>query len=154
MRSESIKSERIKQIIEDGNLNFGPQADNRTLVSNPAVRRKNGALAPVPVLIGSNSQEGRLFARDQSNVQKYAQTTFRNDSDIVKAVLAAYSSVGKDGLPAGSDAVAQIMTEYSFQCVGRTKLSSNVAYLSQNTAMYANASARTGVPTWRYYVSC
>jgi acetylcholinesterase len=116
------------------------------------VRRQNGALAPVPVLIGSNSQEGRLFAQGQSNVQKYVQTTFRNNSGVVKAVLAAYP-IGKDGAEAGFDAVAQIMTEYSFQCVGPSKLSLNVAYLSQNTAMYANASARTGVPTWRYYVS-
>jgi carboxylesterase type B len=75
-----------------------------------------GAIARVHVLIGSNSQEGRVFVQGQSDVNKYVQTTFGNNSAIVKTVLDAYP-VGKNELYTQFDAIAQIMTEFSFQCV-------------------------------------
>ena len=49
----------VKRIIEVNSLIFNPTADNYTLVENPAVRRLSGNVSHVPVLIGSNSQEGR-----------------------------------------------------------------------------------------------
>ena len=116
MRGDTIKSDMIKKIVEDSKLGFGPQADNRTLISDPAGRRAYAAIAPVPVMIGSNSQEGRVFVQGQKDVLKYAQTTFGNASALVKAVVAAYP-IGKNGLETGFDAIAQIMTDYSFQCV-------------------------------------
>lgn len=49
----------VKRIIEVNSLIFNPTADNYTLVENPAVRRLSGNISNIPVLIGSNSQEGR-----------------------------------------------------------------------------------------------
>jgi carboxylesterase type B len=116
LSGDGIKPEQIKKVIEDNNLIFNPVADNRTLISSPAVRRSMGAIARVPVLIGSNSQEGRVFVQGQSDIKKYVQTTFGNNITVVKAVLDAYP-VGKSDLSTPFDAIAQIMTEYSFQCV-------------------------------------
>jgi carboxylesterase type B len=116
MRNPEIKAERIKKIIEEQGLSFGPVADNRTLWTTPAVKRLNGSTTRIPVMIGTNAQEGRIFVQGQNDVEKYARTTFRNNSAIVKAVLDAYV-VGKNGLETGFDAIAQIMTEFTFQCV-------------------------------------
>jgi carboxylesterase type B len=116
LRSESIKSDQIKSVIEQNSLVFNPVADNKTLISSPAIRRSLGAIARVPVLIGSNAQEGRVFVQGQNDVPRYVQNTFGNSSAVVKAVLSAYP-VGKNELDTPFDAIAQIMTEFSFQCV-------------------------------------
>ena len=49
----------VKRIIEVNSLIFNPVADNITLFSNPAARRLSGNISNIPVLGGSNSQEGR-----------------------------------------------------------------------------------------------
>jgi acetylcholinesterase len=49
----------IQTIINEGILEFSPVADNITLMSFPAAQRLKGDIAFVPVLGGSNSQEGR-----------------------------------------------------------------------------------------------
>ena len=49
----------IQQIIDEQILEFNPTPDNVTLVSNPAQKRLAGDIAYVPVLGGTNAQEGR-----------------------------------------------------------------------------------------------
>lgn len=49
----------IKSIIETQGLAFDPIADNVTLVSDPSQRRQSGNIAKIPVLGGTNAQEGR-----------------------------------------------------------------------------------------------
>lgn len=49
----------VKRIIEVNSLIFNPIADNVTLFTNPAARRLSGNISHIPVLTGSNSQEGR-----------------------------------------------------------------------------------------------
>lgn len=49
----------IKNIIEVNELTFNPVADNVTLVPDPVAKRLSGKIANIPVLAGTNSQEGR-----------------------------------------------------------------------------------------------
>lgn len=49
----------IQNIVNVNSLIFSPVADNVTLVTNPAVRRLSGDIARIPVLGGTNAQEGR-----------------------------------------------------------------------------------------------
>jgi len=49
----------IRTIIDEQILEFSPIADNVTLVSNPAQQRLSGNIAHIPVLGGTNAQEGR-----------------------------------------------------------------------------------------------
>lgn len=49
----------IEQTISSKPLLFSPYPDNKTLVSNPAQQRLNGNIAKIPVLGGTNAQEGR-----------------------------------------------------------------------------------------------
>lgn len=50
----------IKTAINQNGLTFAPIADGVTLVTNPAYQRMNKKIAPVPVMGGTNAQEGRL----------------------------------------------------------------------------------------------
>lgn len=50
---------QIKQIIEQNILDFNPTPDNVTLVQDPRNQRKSGNIANIPVLGGTNAQEGR-----------------------------------------------------------------------------------------------
>ncbi|KAH7093540.1 Carboxylesterase [Paraphoma chrysanthemicola] len=127
----------IQNIINVNSLIFNPVADNLTLVSNPAARRLSGDIARVPVLGGTNAQEGRVFTIGQTNVSAYLQATFGNTpaAALIPAITAAYP-IGSPGLSNGYDVISAIVTDITFQCP---------------QALWANATALVGIPTWRYY---
>ena len=50
----------IRQVVNDNPLNFVPFTDNITSFGNGAVRRQAGNFARVPILSGTNSEEGKL----------------------------------------------------------------------------------------------
>ncbi|CAO2647395.1 Nn.00g083170.m01.CDS01 [Neocucurbitaria sp. VM-36] len=127
----------IQDIINKGPLVFDPIADNLTLVTNPAARRLSGNISHIPVLGGTNAQEGRVFTIGQSNFTAYLQTTFGNTAAaaLIPSIEAAYP-IGSNGLSNGYDAISQFVTEIIFQCPA---------------ALWANATASIGIPAWRYY---
>ena len=114
---------------------FSPIADNVTLYSNPSHRRKAGQFAHVPVLIGSNAQESRVFELGLSSLDDYLNSVFGFFPDIIPNVKKAYAP-RVDGAESPYDIASQIDTEFSFQCP---------------TALFSNLSAEAGVPAWRYY---
>jgi hypothetical protein len=57
-----------------------------------------------------------VFAQGEEDLAKYAQTTFANDSKLVSEITKRYP-VGKEGYASGFDAIAQVITEFQFQCV-------------------------------------
>jgi acetylcholinesterase len=126
----------VRDIISQNSLAFDPVADNTTLVTNPAVQRLSGNISHVPVLGGSNSQEGRVFQIGQTNVTAYLEATFGALAPaLIPAIEAAYP-IGSDGFTNGYDVTSQIFTDIVFQCP---------------QALWANATASIGIPTWRYY---
>jgi carboxylesterase type B len=126
----------IQNIINTNVLISAPVVDNLTFVDDPAQRRLSGKIARIPVLGGTNSQEGRLFNVNQTNVTSYLQTTFGTAyPDLIPAIRAAYPPADSSN-SSQRDVVAQIYTELVFQCP---------------QALWANATAAIGIPTWRYY---
>ncbi|CAD6455692.1 b3641d10-d855-43c6-87fe-e63ab22bd4be [Sclerotinia trifoliorum] len=125
----------IKSYIEHAVLSFQPVVDNLTRVSNPQLRRANHQIANVPVLIGSNAQDGTAFVYGQNNITAFLQTLFPGNETLQAEVLAAYP-VGDDGLNTPADVVAKIYTDMIFQCPG---------------GIVANSSSAAGYPTYRYY---
>ncbi|KAJ4350897.1 hypothetical protein N0V95_004345 [Ascochyta clinopodiicola] len=109
--------------------------DNVTLVQNPAARRLSGNISHIPVLGGSNSQEGRVFAIGQTNLSAYLDIIFSAAPTLIPAIAAAYP-IGSPGITNGYDAVSAVITDLTFQCPA---------------AFWANATASIGIPTWRYY---
>ena len=55
----AANAKNVQDIINRNSLIFNPVADEVTLVTNPSARRLSGNIANIPVLGGTNSQEGR-----------------------------------------------------------------------------------------------
>ncbi|KAF2811682.1 alpha/beta-hydrolase [Mytilinidion resinicola] len=142
---QKIAATNIKSAIEarytnNGayiNYGFPPIQDGVTNLVNPEAARLAGNIAKVPVLQGTNAQEGRLFSasfngQNGLNLQYFVDNYIRgsNDADIV----AAYPVPGT--YPDQDSATAQCWTEWVYQCPA-----------SVVTADDATA----GIPAWRYY---
>ena len=124
----------IKETAENNTLTFQPVADNVTLSSNAQAARAAKKIANVPIMIGTNAQEGRVFAIGQNNLTAYLTTTFQNPA-LIAAVNASYPR-GQNGLLTDYDIISAIYTDVVFTCPG---------------ALTANASAAAGYDTWRYF---
>jgi carboxylesterase type B len=112
----AAKATTIQNIIELQALIFQPVHDGVTLINNPNAARAAGNVARVPVLTGSNGQEGRVFEFGLTNLTAYIQETFGAVPAIAAEVATAYA-VGTDGTTNGFEAISQIFTELVFQCV-------------------------------------
>jgi carboxylesterase type B len=124
----------IKSIIEHAALGFQPVVDNVTLIGNPTAARAAHNVAPVPVLMGTNGQEGRVLVVGQNNLSAYINGTFGALPAVASQVAQAFT-VGVGGTQTDYEAISQIYTELVFQCP---------------QAITANESAAAGYPTWRY----
>lgn len=131
----AANASKIRQIIDEQSLNFNPIADNITYVSDPLQRRLSGNIARIPVMGGTNSQEGRVFEVGTHSPDALLTQIFGNRTAVIAAVKDAYA-IGSPGISNGYDQVSQIFTEYVFQC---------------SQAAWANATAGAGIPAWRYY---
>jgi carboxylesterase 2 len=58
-----IDAVKIKDFIERNTLDFAPRADDVTHVNDVQPKIKAGTVAKVPIIIGSNANEGTFFAR-------------------------------------------------------------------------------------------
>ena len=115
----------IQNIIDVQSLVFNPIADNVTLVQSPAAARLSGNIANIPVLSGTNAQEGRVFEVGQDNVTQYVQSTFGAVPGLPEQIEAAYP-LGENGLESAYDVISQIFTEVEFQCVSHLCVKINI----------------------------
>ncbi|PIA90596.1 Para-nitrobenzyl esterase [Cercospora beticola] len=125
----------IKTVIEQQILRFNPTLDNTTLYANAAQRRADGLIPKIPVMGGTNSQEGRVFNIAQTSPTAFLNQITGNTSSLINTITAAYPLDALDSGPTGYDQLSQIYTEYVFQCTAGS---------------WANASAAAGIPTWQY----
>ena len=124
----------VKDVIEKNSLSFTPVADNITVVSDPRQRRAARRIANVPVLSGSNAQEGRVYNVGNNNLTRYLETTFQVPA-LIDAVNRTYPR-GVNGLNTDYDIISAIYTDLVFTCPG---------------GKVANASQSAGYNTWRYF---
>lgn len=106
----------IKTIISKGSIVFPPVNDNVTLVAHPETARRDGNIANVPILTGTTSQEGRAFTFGDTNLTSFIDGEFSGSAALQAEIAAAYP-VDTPELPTAFDAIAQIFTEFIFQCV-------------------------------------
>ncbi|KAK5163374.1 uncharacterized protein LTR77_010747 [Saxophila tyrrhenica] len=129
----SAPATQIRTIIDRQSLPFDPVPDNITLFSDPAARRRSGNIASIPVMGGTNSQEGRSLAVGQTNTTAFLLGSGITHPDYIAQIEAAYPLA--DG-ETPYDQIARIFTELAFQCP---------------QALWANDTAAAGIPAWRYY---
>ncbi|OCK78526.1 alpha/beta-hydrolase [Lepidopterella palustris CBS 459.81] len=116
---------------------FNPIQDGVTDLVNPEAARLAGNIAKVPVLQGTNAQEGRLFSASWNGSNNLNLQTFVESSISVTneaAIVAAYPVPGT--YPDQESATGQCWTEWVYQCVG--------GFLSSR-------SSAPGISVWRYY---
>ncbi|KAF2875819.1 Carboxylesterase [Massariosphaeria phaeospora] len=94
----------------------GQACDNITFVSDPRLRRASGNFAPVPVISGTNVQDGSYYAiKAGSNVEKYMNATFNNRTELKAEILAAYP-IGSEGRYDNLTQLTHIHTDWNFHC--------------------------------------
>jgi len=123
----------IKSIIETQALVFPPVADNVTSSANVAAQLAAKTFAHVPFFLGTNSQEGRVFAVGQTNVSDFLDA--EGLAALAPAIEASYPIPMSP--TAAYEEIADIITDIDFQCAALTLA---------NTAL---ANGYTDI--WRYY---
>lgn len=124
----------IKSIIEHGALSFGPVVDGTTRAENVTEAIVSGTAADIPILIGSNANEGSAFAAAYGNLSTFLAVAFPSaPAAYLEEVTAAYP---RSIYPTDLDIISQINTEVTFQCAAAT---------------IANLTTARGLPVYRYY---
>jgi carboxylesterase type B len=94
----TLPSSTIKDISEHNALRFNPVADNITFAADARPYFEQNKAAHVPIMIGSNADEGSIFAwvagqDDPSiNVTKTVQEYYPGQGSQQQAILEAYSA--------------------------------------------------------------
>lgn len=123
-------------------MSFGPVADgDRTVSNNPRQAREEKRIADVPILIGSNAQEYRIFlaaatgGRTTIDMNAFLTATFPGNTDMQQKLRDAYPVGQGKEFATDFDAASQIATDMGFTCPA---------------GLEANISAKAGFKTWRY----
>ena len=109
----SFPASVIKDTIEHLALPFTPVSDNVTNLRYPAAARVNGSVAHVPIMTGTNANEGTIFTGGATNASAYLATLVGNNPALINAIVSQYPPA-----PASNPSaqVAAIITDYIFTC--------------------------------------
>lgn len=135
--ARSAPASTIKSIIEHQALEFPLTRDNVTVASNAAARREAGDYAAVPIMIGTNANEGNIFELGQGDLDAFLQMSFGSVApQIIPDLEATYLPGQASGVNTTYDIISYIATLANFQC---------------GSALLANETVAQGTPAWRYY---
>jgi len=109
-------------------LSFGPVSDETTQSADVTEQISAKTFADIPIIIGTNAEEGGAFDPLSTDPSLYLATVFPGNDSAAKAAADAY--------PAGSKSTAAVMTDFTFQCPA---------------ARLAQLTSEIGRPIWRYY---
>ncbi|KIX04897.1 uncharacterized protein Z518_05768 [Rhinocladiella mackenziei CBS 650.93] len=134
----------IKDYNEHNRLSWSPVFDNVTSADTARSNRltstpSNSKIARVPILGGSNADEGRLYSVSANDSSSFIRGLFPTATDADIANLLAAYPIGVPppvGFPNEFEQLAAIYTDFVFQCPAR---------------LVAIETAQVGIPSWRYY---
>ncbi len=127
-----LRAQPASKLITAG-FGASPINDGYVLPASPLAIFRKGAENRVPALVGSNSDEGRLFARGRMTAQEFtaqARQRFGADAD---EYLKLY--------PAGSDA----------QAAESRQRATTAESMGLNMRLWAENEAKAGLPAFIYY---
>jgi para-nitrobenzyl esterase len=122
----------------NGPGSWGPVHTDATVPENPAAALREGRFTRVPVIVGTNLDEGRLFANEVQDMDRYQKETIWMYGDQGERVLARYP-VGEDG-PAY--AIATNFTDQRFACPSQALR----RLLAQHVPVWGHEFADRGAP--------
>jgi para-nitrobenzyl esterase len=88
--ARALSAETIQQGLKGAMRSFWPVADGSTILENPYGLFEAGKFNDTPVLIGTNSNEGRLFSTQKTSSAAFEQMIRKNYALGAEALLKAY----------------------------------------------------------------
>jgi carboxylesterase type B len=112
----------IKSILEMNKLSFSPVPDQVTLMKSPSAQRKAGNIANVPLLLGTNNNEGSTVIAGETdlNLTTFLAANFGTTPALMAALAQGYrvgTTTSKGFLQTDADSIDAIYTDYLGQCV-------------------------------------
>lgn len=112
----AVPASTLKNTSEHLGLAFTAMVDNYTFVANRTEARMTGNIAQVPVLGGTNADEGSLFTYGDANTTAYLAASLPGaPMTYISEIEKAYP-IGSQGISNSAQQIAKIATEYLFQC--------------------------------------
>ena len=133
--AKSLAELRAKPAAELITATFtaGPNTDGYVLPEPPLALFQEGKQNRVPALVGSNSDEGSLFARGRMNAQQFVEQAHQRFGDAATEYLKLY--------PANTDA----------QAAESRQRSATEESMGLNVRLWAEAQAKAGFKAYVYY---
>lgn len=128
----------------NGSGSWGPVHTDATVPENPALAIHEGRFTRVPVIVGTNLDEGRLFANEVKDMDRYQKETIWMYGDVGPRVLDRYP-VGPDG-PAY--AIATNFTDQRFACPSQALRRQLSRYVPVWGYEFADRDAPFILPDW------
>lgn len=125
----------LKSIVEHQALGFPPVADNVTRAADVKAAFTSGTAADVPIIIGTNGNDGSVFALEFGSLSNFVNSTFTAGGapqSYIDQILAQYPD---SQFPSDLDKIGAIITDVTFQCPA---------------AQIANLTASRGIDAYRY----
>ncbi|KJZ74381.1 hypothetical protein HIM_06191 [Hirsutella minnesotensis 3608] len=136
-----VPAATIKNISEHQKLDFSPIFERSTYPNNGRINRRrstqaNPRIARVPMLVGSNADEGGPFVYGQTDPRAFLSMLLpQSVTGLLDVLLGGYSTSG-GRLSFLDRRLATIVTDFAFQCP---------------TKLVAEEGVKSGIPSWRYY---
>lgn len=121
----------IISIVDSDALAFTPLVDNITYATHVDLIIAAQEAAPVPVLIGSNADEGSFFALAYATPQDLLESLLPGQTALQNIILDAYPSS-----LTGFNLTTRIITDFVFTCT---------------TSYFASVASTAGYSVWRYF---
>lgn len=156
-----VPAAAIRQYIDEAGILFPPATDGVTQLSTPEAQRARALrnVSMVPVMIGSNGQEGSAFWRHApDDLDGFLQVFFAGRPDLQRLVNHTYPLAPAGfGYETQYQRLSAIFTDLVFTCVKSSHLRTGGARVltdhclsSQPTALWTASNVAIGLPTWRY----
>ena len=135
----AVPATTMKDKIERLGLNFSPVPDNITYTTYPRTQRRTSTfldhkIARVPILVGSNADEGRLFAVGSSSLSAFLTSSLpaSTPAELFSLLNTTYAATSPDAFVQ----VANFITDSNFLCP---------------SSLVARETAQVAIPAHRYF---
>lgn len=134
----ALPATTIRDYNEQNRIAWPPSFDNVTSAYTAQTNRRtrNSHFAAVPILGGSNANEGRLYSISATDPDSFVEGLLPAYNQTQRDALLALYPLGTGEFANDLERLAQIYTDFIFQCTARR---------------VHRETSEVGVPSWRYF---
>lgn len=134
----------------NGPGSWGPVYGDATVPVAPPLAFLSGDFVRVPVVVGTNADEGRLFAVQVRDAERYAAQTRWLYGASGEAVLARYPIDPADGKAGPGLAMARSFTDQKFACPAEALRRLLARHVPVSGYEFADPDAPLALPAWLF----